>query len=337
MRLSAIKLCIICFFIGLFLSTVSCTKDIKVKNDEILLMLREMKKNDSLLLVSYKGLERQVDSLLKVTGSNSIQLNSLRTTLDTVLIRLVAIQGQLNSQSANLTSIQAQLNELLILYQSLLQQFLALTNRVNLADSLKNGLIAYYPFDNNLSDSASNSANGQGFGTWSFTSNRVNQSAKALFISNGYIDIANASKLHFLKDNAFSVAGWVSINSLTNGGRILSSENSEGNLRIAVWSSGLKKRIDFGFGNSGLSVDSLITDTWYHFCYTYSPASSRVYINGNLQKQNNIPNNEVRAFSGFRFGQKNAPAFDQFNGKIDEIRFYSRQLTQNEVSFLANY
>lgn len=336
MSYSALKLCLVSILMACLFYCTSCKKDTGVSNDEIYSLLKEMKKNDSLLLVSYNALHKQVDSLLKITGSNSVQLNNLKITLDSVLVRLTVIQNQLNSQSANIISIQSQLNQLLLLYQSLLQQFLNFTTRPSLADSVKVGLIAYYPFDNNLFDSTANPANGQGFGTWSFIANRANQSSKAISISSGYIELANSSKLHFVKDNTFSVTGWININSLTNSGRILSSENSEGNLRFSVWSSGSKKRIDFGFGNSIVSVDNIDTDTWYHFCYSYSITGSKIYINGNLVNQNSIANNEVRAFAGFRFGQKNAPAFDQFYGRIDEMRFYSRQLSASEIAYLFN-
>lgn len=336
MRFSIIKTAFLGLLVSGIIAFTSCQKDYPDNNDEVIILLREMKKNDSLLLVSFKGLQKQVDSLLKVTGTNTNQLNVLKSTLDSVLTKLITIQSQLNNQSANMVSIQTQLNELLLLYQSLLAQVSNLSCKPSVADSVKMGLLAYYAFDNSLVDSISNPANGQGFGAWSYVSDKNNTAFKAVEINNGYISLSNSSKLQFSKDDSFSVTGWINIGSQTNGGRILSSENSEGNLRFAVWTSGTKKRVDWAFGNSGVSTDSLSIDTWYHFCYVYSTSGSRIYINGNLLKENNTANTEVRAYSGYRFGQKNASAFDQYYGKIDEIRFYSRNLSKNEINHLFN-
>lgn len=336
MKFSVVKTGFLGLLVLAIISFTSCQKDYPSNNDDVISLLREMKKNDSLLLISFKGLQNQVDSLLKVTGSNTSQLNVLKSTLDSVLVRLVTIQTQLNNQSANIVSIQTQFNQLLILYQSLLAQINNLSCKPSVADSVKMGLLAYYAFDNSLIDSMVNPANGQGFGAWSYITNRNNIASKAIDITNGYISLSNTSKLQFSKDDSFTVTGWINIGSQTNGGRILSSENSEGNLRFSVWSSGTKKRIDWAFGNSMVSTDSLNTDTWYHFCYSYSTSGSKIYINGSLLRENSTANIEVRAYSGYRFGQKNASAFDQYYGKIDEVRFYNRQLFSTEIKFLSN-
>jgi len=317
------------------IALASCQKDYPSNNDDVIMLLKEMEKNDSLLLISFKGLQNQVDSLLKVTGTNTTQLNTLKTTLDSVLNRLITIQSQLSNQSANIVSIQTQLNQLLLLYQSLLTQINNLSCKPSVADSVKMGLLAYYAFDNSLVDSITNPANGQGFGAWSYVNNRNNILSRAVEITNGYLSLSNTTKLQFLKDDSFTVAGWINISNLTNGGRILSSENPEGNLRFAVWASGTKKRVDWAFGNSMVSTDSLNVDTWYHFCYVYSASGSKIYINGNLNTQNTTPNTEVRAYSGYRFGQKNAAAFDQYYGKVDEVRFYNRKLSITEISYLV--
>jgi hypothetical protein len=336
MRSSIIKPLIWGFFVLSIISLTSCQKDYPANNDEVITLLKEMKKSDSLLLVSFKGLQKQVDSLLKVTGTNTSQLNLLKSTLDSVLTRLATIQAQLNSQSSNIVNIQTQLNELLLLYQSLLVQISSLSCKPSVADSVKMGLLAYYAFDNSLVDSVANPANGQGFGTWSYVSNRNNIVSKALEISNGYISLSNSSKLQFSKDDSFTVAGWINIGSQTNGGRILSSENTEGNLRFTVWSSGTKKRVDWAFGNSMVSTDSLGIDKWYHFCYTYSTTGSKIYINETLINENTVANTEVRTYSGYRFGQKNSSSFDQYYGKIDNIRFYNRKLSISEQKYLLN-
>lgn len=335
MQFSISKTLFLGFLVLCVIAFTSCQKDYPANNDEVITLLKEMKKSDSLLLVSFKGLQKQVDSLLKITGTNTGQLNVLKSTLDSVLTKLMTIQVQLSNQSANIVSIQTQLNELLLLYQSLLAQISNLSCKPSVADSVKMGLLAYYAFDNSLADSITNPANGQGFGTWSYVSNRNNISSKAIDLTNGYILLSNSLKLQFSKDDSFTVTGWINIGSQTNGGRILSSENAEGNLRFAVWASGTKKRVDWAFGNSAVSTDSLSIDTWYHFCYIYSTAGSKIYINGNLLKETNTANMEVRTYSGYRFGQKNASAFDQYYGKIDDVRFYNRQLSSTEINFLS--
>lgn len=317
------------------IAMVSCQKSYE-NNTEILSILKELKQNDSVLLKSFKDLQKQTDSLLKISAQNTLQLTLIKSSLDSALSKLVTIQSQLTPALANIADIKTQLSELLQLYQSLL----TLITNIQFNDavtSLKEGLLAYYSFDNNFLDSSSNRYNGVVTGSIDFATDRNSTAAKSISILSGYISLANTTKLEFTKDQTLTVTGWVYIDDKTNSGRILSSENPEGNLRFSVWQSGSKKKIQWAFGNSGVTTDNLDINTWYHFVYSYNGDGSKVYINGSLSEKNTQINTETRSYAGYRIGQKNASTFDQFYGKIDELKFYNRVLSGIEIKYLASH
>ncbi|TDW96637.1 LamG domain-containing protein [Dinghuibacter silviterrae] len=83
----------------------------------------------------------------------------------------------------------------------------------------------------------------------------------------------------------------------------------------------------------------LQTDAWYHVVATFSAGVLKMYINGVLVSQQTEPITQLAYCSnaGFNLGnwwsQDNGPAL---NGKIDELRIYTRAISATEVSYLYN-
>jgi hypothetical protein len=353
MKFSVVKIGFFGLLVLGMISFTSCQKDYPSNNDDVISLLREMKKNDSLLLISFKGLQNQVDSLLKVTGSNTNQLNVLKSTLDSVLVRLIAIQNQLNNQSANIVSIQTQLNQLLILYQSLLAQINNLSCKPSVADSVKMGLLAYYPFSGNAGDSSGNGNHGTIIGA-SVTSDRYNNASKAYqFGVNKTIDISSPkSDLNLMND--FSISAWFYLDTPAtsyNSSILLSKHDGDaGNdgWVYGIWnpnSDTARRILNFQANNQFNTntypdINGIVNSKrWYHFVVTYRKDISdlRYFLNGSMVMQKTIPfdmiNNNRKITIGYSASSLGT-YLGYFLGKIDDIRIYSRSISLNEVTYL---
>jgi len=111
-------------------------------------------------------------------------------------------------------------------------------------------------------------------------------------------------------------------------------------------------RIDAFLNGNVMWKDTSLTvtfanDTWYHIVLTYNGATSgninkcNLYIDGvketNTQGSNQTTLNS--STSNFNIGrhQKNASDYDNyFNGNVDEISFYDKELNQSEVTAIFN-
>ena len=85
----------------------------------------------------------------------------------------------------------------------------------------------------------------------------------------------------------------------------------------------------------------LVPNAWYHVVATFAAGVESLYVNGVLIGSSTISLQALNNCSAAQFvfgnwwAQDNGPAF---NGKIDEIRIYSRAISAAEVSYLfANY
>jgi len=83
------------------------------------------------------------------------------------------------------------------------------------------------------------------------------------------------------------------------------------------------------------SKENIEPGEWHHAAFTFGEYGMKLYVNGELHDNhtntegitaNELPVNIGRRYDGAR----------HFNGKIDELRMYDRQLTSNEVNQLYN-
>lgn len=100
----------------------------------------------------------------------------------------------------------------------------------------------------------------------------------------------------------------------------------------------------FGFfqndANIGFVISSPVTNSamtnfgygWLHIVGTYDGKNIRTYINGELKKTVEHPG-EPDMISKIEIGSVSSPCW---KGTIDDIRFYNRILTEEEIAILAN-
>lgn len=208
-----------------------------------------------------------------------------------------------------------------------------------------NGLVAYYAFDEPSGsvsyDDSTNSYNG----TFVGTPGRVAGKLGGALEFTGATNYVNAGT-YSVAGSAMTVSAWVQGSPLAGEARIAakssgqaesdhdwmfgmgSGAGAQDKLRIRLKTAGVTST--FSTGELGLT-----DNTWYHVAFTYDGSNVRVFLNGNevgsfaktgALDQSSLP---VRIGSGDDGSGGAAAVWD---GLIDEVKVYSRSLSQAELA-----
>ncbi len=217
------------------------------------------------------------------------------------------------------------------------------------------GLVAHYPMDGNLNDVSGNSYNGVCSGT------RCSESLPSPSPSNGpgydgsgayYFDgindggvIINDGPLKRINPNGFAASVW--FKTLDGTGRIF--ERLYGNFEISFQSS---NSVTCRIRNSASTFFSVTSNPltnpinlnqWYHAVCSFDPVTKKLalYLNGTKIAETSATNfdyfthlDTTETGIGFR-----APNIAQghFKGYIDDMQFYNKMLSDQEVINLYSY
>ncbi len=160
---------------------------------------------------------------------------------------------------------------------------------------------------------------------------------KALsFDGSGYVEAPNSASLSVVSSN-HSVFSWIKGGAFTNyNNHIMGKFRSitEGGFLFRVRSNGRLNVQLFGGGGIVANLQSngyLSTGIWYHVGYTLSGTTLTMYVDGVEDGSTTIsasPNDNEEVL---RVGIPTHSPAETFNGTIDDVRIYSRALSQAEV------
>jgi hypothetical protein len=221
--------------------------------------------------------------------------------------------------------------------------------------SIDSGMVAFYPFNGNANDSSGN-GNHAADVTASLTTDRFgNPDAAYNFggLNNPqYIRIPNSPSLQFSNQATFSL--WVRMNSyygingwgwyVDQGYHILFAKDIWGNLKQGIQglaSGQFFADIESNGSTSGISVSDTALGSsvgkWINLTWVYTPTQARMYVDGQIQKTADGITSFANANSKDLFlGRHNHWREYYLNGKLDDIRFYNRSLSDPEVSRISN-
>lgn len=232
------------------------------------------------------------------------------------------------------------------------------TTVVNVIDTfydLKNGLVGYYTFTNgSLKDSSGLNNNIILTNETTPAADRFGNANNA-FLFNGtgsYMKIANNDAFDLRTITLFAI---VKINGFYSGSSPINSIIDKGSpdningffaLRFSdpavtagqpVNTANESFYASFGDNAAGVrATQTITTDQWYYLAYTFDGFVSKIYINGKLDatmaKTTSFSPNNLPLFLGRHLDDAN-PYF--FNGVMDEVRIYSRPLSQAEIQRLS--
>ena len=173
-----------------------------------------------------------------------------------------------------------------------------------------------------------------------------NQYSVSLDGANDYIDCGGASDFSFNNgsgtDSAFSISAWVKFDN-TDKARLVSKDNGLGSREYLFGTNNTNKvNMILGTGSNNLDIRNnatINTSDWFHIVATYDGSKSisglKVYVNADASSLSDV---SVGTYAGMplstgnldigRFG--NGHSF--FNGLVDEVAVFSRELTADEVS-----
>jgi hypothetical protein len=214
-----------------------------------------------------------------------------------------------------------------------------------------NGLLGWYPFNGNANDESALGTNGT-VNTAVLSTDRFGLANKAYYFNgvNSNIDLGINSSINSIS-NAFSISYWIKPE--INGGMLIANYSSQGVPVSSVW------RIATGLNTSGnvyyqylqattwqaLTTNSLILNlnSWYHCVYTRSGSTANIYINGVLvSSNNNFANGNLSnptspaATTKFGYNFPSSGGSDYYKGQIDDVGFWNRVLTPQEITILYN-
>ena len=213
------------------------------------------------------------------------------------------------------------------------------------------GLVGYWPFDGNANDASGNGNNGVVNGP-TLTSDRFgnNNSAYSFTVNSSAgwgsaqdrITVTNPT---IPNDNSFTMSGWVNLetkpspyndrahslmgrwddnetiifrNQINYSGQILTILADDG-LNLSIYESG-----NVTYGN------------WEHVVITYDGSVLKHYKNGQLTGQETLNININTSTASLTFGEINMSNghWYLFSGKMDDLGYWSRALTQEEITTL---
>ena len=208
--------------------------------------------------------------------------------------------------------------------------------------NVSNGLVAFYPFNNNVNDESGNSNNGTLMNTPTFTTGISGQSIKLTGRCNyGWCEGSMGDHVllpmpQFNSMTAFSLNIWVKEESLlhpdgeayisfgTDQGGSISIGHFTNEIRF-VSSTNSVIAIPFNAGN---------INTFQMYTLVFDSGTLRAYQNGVLV---GTKMNAVRSVSGTVAAiarHWGLDTYTRFNGNIDQVRIYDRGLTDNEIGLL---
>lgn len=165
--------------------------------------------------------------------------------------------------------------------------------------------------------------------------------------NNEYLSIAAGSANAFAADKSFTIAAWVYPDDLNNVITIAASGDDSGRDNFSLYVSPSGESIGALFavykdgGNAfSFSGSDLATEEWQHVAgvFDIDAGSVTVYVDG----QAGIPGNMGGALTGedgdpFYVGRDVGDGSpDYFNGRIDELAYWSRALSSGEIAQLYN-
>jgi hypothetical protein len=197
----------------------------------------------------------------------------------------------------------------------------------------RNGLVAEYLFNGNANDTSGYGNNGTVYGAAPLTADRFGSASKAYDFSSytQYIRVPDSSTLKF--STGVTVSAWVYYRS---GSYILSKDDSSGGSNLGLQPNWWAVNPSSSYAVTTTVVPSL--NVWHHIVGTYDMSAIKLYVDNVLQGSKSATFSMSSNSNPMVIGQKNyAPGtsgnFD-LNGIIDDIRIYTRALSDTEIQAL---
>ena len=212
-----------------------------------------------------------------------------------------------------------------------------------------NGLVGYWPFDGNVNDVSGNGNNGVlnsgNNGTLNYVTGQNGSTSSAIeFTSNPvwnqlgpHIILNNTQNV--LTNSNFTINYFVSVNTTNQVGVIINKgpDNIPGIFQSVLINSTLQNFIS---GSGGVNQPNFVNNTWKMITVVFNMSGQLdLFVNGVLA-QSTTTLSISSTMSNFILGAMPSGgsngSFYPFQGKLDNVGFWNRALTQQEITNLFN-
>ncbi len=221
------------------------------------------------------------------------------------------------------------------------------------SSQIENGMVAHFPFNNNLDDISTSQISSIGNNIL-YTNDRNGAATYGLSLSginNGVNFSDNSVKVSF----PITISVWVKFNSFLDANVLFTSDNEFANY-YGYWlgcSPTGKMGISFSAGNGGANASNrrsfvanmqIQTNQWYHvLAIIHSANDMELYIDCNKMQGTysgtggtTISYSSSGSSIGSHIGNNSAPNGIFFDGDLDQLIIWDRLLTQNEMNLVCN-
>jgi hypothetical protein len=211
-------------------------------------------------------------------------------------------------------------------------------------DFLKQGLVAYYPFNGNAKDESGNGNDGEVNGPVLADDRFGNGNRAYAFKQDGFINVPASDSLE--QEGQYSVSLWVKLDKFPNDGlshSILAKGSSKGMLQIMAtdWPSHRQQlhiRKLFGVRIiSNIPFSELPESKYFHLACSYEHSKFVTFFNGQLIRQLTLSLNSISGAMRLGLMSWDGNGNIGINGSIDDVRIYNRALSAEEVKTLYEF
>ncbi|MCX6271806.1 MAG: dockerin type I domain-containing protein [Bacteroidetes bacterium] len=201
-----------------------------------------------------------------------------------------------------------------------------------------NGLAAYYPFNGNANDESGNENNGAVNGA-ALTMDRFGKPNKAYSFDgvNDYINCGNGSSLQIAND--ITSCMWIKSSNLTEKSPISKYTNSTShgweNVTYSDGKTAFGGRASSSYSSSNKSVVIVINNNWHFVVGQREGTTWKIFVDGELSNSATGSSGNITNSMNLTIGNA-SQLNDPFSGSLDDIRIYSRALSQSEITALYN-
>ena len=204
------------------------------------------------------------------------------------------------------------------------------------------GMVAWWTADNTANDSSGNGNHGTLQGSASYTSGMVG-AAFSLPTQSDYVEVPDDPSLNF--SGNFSIDAWVRTTNTVTGTIV---DKRAGNTSFPIgyhfYLTGPYLAFQLGDGSSSIFYYALppINDgNWHHVAVTVnrnSQSGGTFYIDGSLTNHFDPTSHpgSIGNSAPLRIGQQYLAGFEPFQGAIDEVELFDRELAPAEVQAIYN-
>jgi len=206
------------------------------------------------------------------------------------------------------------------------------------AAGVDDDLAAYYPFDGSAVDESGNGHHGVPANPTPAEDRFGRAESAYAFDGNDTVNLTGSRPIRGVQ-NEFSVSVWVfPTASKPNKARIYMHRAHWRDVSI-LW---VQESATVGRPYWGITVPSVkhflgagehSVGAWYHIVGTYDGQTQKIYVNGELAGSETWAGqiDWDAAFSAERIGGDGTTPTEQFEGRIDDVRFYTRALSAEDV------